>query len=100
MQVSLTITVFSISAAILIPFVGYLSDRFSRKAVIIPSFLLYGLGGLLAGFAAAFFSNAYVWILIGRAIQGIGASGTAPIEMALTGDSFKGGEQSRDLGMF
>lgn len=100
MQVSLTITVFSISAAILIPFVGYLSDRFSRKAVIIPSLLLYGLGGLLAGFAAAFFSNAYVWILIGRAIQGIGASGTAPIAMALTGDLFKGGEQSRVLGIF
>lgn len=100
MQVSLTITVFSISAAILIPFVGYLSDRFSRKTVIIPSLILYGLGGLLAGFAAAFFSKAYVWILVGRALQGIGASGTAPIAMALTGDLFKGGEQSRVLGIF
>lgn len=100
LQVSLTITVFSISAALLIPFVGYLSDRFSRKAVIIPSLLLYGIGGILAGFAAAFFSHAYVWILVGRALQGIGASGTAPIAMALTGDLFKGGEQSRVLGIF
>jgi ACDE family multidrug resistance protein len=100
LQVSLTITVFSISAAILIPFVGYLSDRFTRKAVIIPSLILYGLGGLLAGFAAVSFSHAYVWILVGRAIQGIGASGTAPIAMALTGDLFKGGEQSRVLGIF
>lgn len=99
MQVSLTITVFSIAAAIFIPIVGYLSDRFSRKIVIIPSLILFGLGGLLAGFGAASLSNAYVWVLIGRAIQGIGAAGTAPIAMALAGDLFKGGEQSRVLGI-
>lgn len=100
MQVSLTITVFSIAGAIFIPIVGYLSDRFSRKIVILPSLILYGLGGLLAGFAAASFSHSYVWILIGRILQGIGAAGTAPIAMALTGDLFKGGEQSRVLGIF
>ncbi|SER94604.1 MFS transporter, ACDE family, multidrug resistance protein [Gracilibacillus ureilyticus] len=100
MQVSLTITVFSIAGAIFIPIVGYLSDRFSRKLIIIPSLILFGLGGLLAGLAAAFFSNAYIWILIGRTLQGIGAAGTAPVAMALTGDLFKGGEQSRVLGIF
>src|SRR5699024_3439068 len=42
----------------------------------------------------------YVWILIGRTLQGVGAAGTAPIAMALTGDLFKGGEQSRVLGIF
>lgn len=99
MQVSLTITVFSIAAALSIPILGYLSDRFSRKVIIIPSLILFGLGGLLAGFGAASFSNAYVWILIGRVIQGIGAAGTAPIAMALAGDLFKGGEQSRVLGI-
>ncbi|MFD1363360.1 MFS transporter [Lentibacillus salinarum] len=100
MQVSLTITVFSIAGAIFIPIVGYLSDRFSRKAVILPSLILYGLGGLLAGFGAALFSHSYVWILIGRTLQGLGAAGTAPVAMALTGDLFKGGEQSRVLGIF
>jgi ACDE family multidrug resistance protein len=98
-QVSLTITVFSAAAALAIPVLGYLSDRFSRKAVIIPSLLLFGLGGLLAGFAASVFSNAYVWILIGRTLQGIGAAGTGPLAMALAGDLFKGGEQSRVLGI-
>ena len=100
MQVSLTITVFSIAAAIFIPVLGYLSDRFSRKVVIVPSLILFGIGGLLAGLGAAFFSHSYTWILIGRIIQGIGAAGTAPIAMALTGDLFKGSEQSRVLGIF
>lgn len=98
-KISLVITVFSIGAAIAIPILGYLSDRFTRKAVIIPALILYGSGGLLAGFAAAWFSNAYIWIMAGRVMQGIGAAGTAPIAMALTGDLFKGGEQSKVLGL-
>jgi ACDE family multidrug resistance protein len=99
LQVSLTITVFSISAAIFIPILGYFSDRFSRKIIILPALFLYGTGAILAGIAASTFSNPYIWILIGRTLQGIGAAGTAPIAMALTGDLFKGGEQSRVLGI-
>ncbi|WP_407933941.1 MFS transporter [Aquibacillus rhizosphaerae] len=98
-QVSLTITIFSITAAIFIPILGYFSDRFSRKVIIVPALILYGLGGLLAGMASAWFNSAYLWIMVGRAMQGIGAAGTAPIAMALTGDLFKGGEQSKVLGL-
>jgi MFS transporter, ACDE family, multidrug resistance protein len=98
-QVSLVISVFSISAAIMIPILGYLSDRFSRKAVVIPALILYGSGGILAGAASAWFSNAYTWVLAGRIMQGIGAAGTTSMAMALTGDLFKGGEQSKVLGL-
>src|ERR1700730_7469916 len=99
LQVSLTITFFSIAAAISIPVLGYLSDRYSRKIVILPALVIYGLGGLLAGFASSGFPGAYAWIMVGRTMQGIGAAGTAPIAMALTGDLFKGGEESRVLGI-
>ncbi|MFT4414108.1 MFS transporter [Fredinandcohnia humi] len=98
-QVSLVITVFSVAAAISIPVLGYFSDRFSRKAVIIPSLILYGTGGLIAGVASTWLSNPYFWIMAGRVMQGIGAAGTAPIAMALTGDLFKGAKQSRVLGL-
>lgn len=100
MQVSLTITVYSIASAIFIPILGYLSDRYTRKIIIIPSLVLFIIGGLISGFAAAMFSNAYAWIIIGRILQGIGAAGTASIAMALTGDLFKGQEQSHVLGIF
>ncbi|GGN61919.1 putative MFS-type transporter YitG [Oceanobacillus indicireducens] len=99
LQVSLTITVFSIAAAIMIPIVGYLSDRYSRKIIMLPSLILFASGALLAGLAAALFDS-YGWILVGRTIQGIGAAGSAPIAMALIGDLFKGGERSRVLGIF
>lgn len=98
-QVSLTITLFSAAAAVSIPILGYLSDRFSRKAVIIPALILYGSGGLIAGIASAWFSSPFLWIMIGRIMQGIGAAGTAPIAMALTGDLFDGGKESKVLGI-
>lgn len=100
-QSSLVISVFSISAAVTIPILGYLSDRFTRKAVVIPALTLYGLGGLLAGIAAAWFAqnHTFIWILIGRIMQGIGAAGTTSMAMALAGDLFEGGEQSKVLGI-
>lgn len=98
-QVSLVITVFSITAAAFIPIVGYLADRYSRKMIIIPCLILYGIGGLLAGFAAGFFNGAFFWIMTGRALQGLGAAGTGPIAMALSADLFKGAEESRVLGI-
>ncbi|MEB3100230.1 MFS transporter [Ferviditalea candida] len=96
-QTSLVITLFSLTAGIFIPIVGYLSDRFSRKAVIIPSLIVYGGAGILAGFGAIW--DSYTVLIIARAIQGMGAAGTAPIAMALVGDLYKGGTESKALGL-
>lgn len=98
-QTSLVITVFSIAAGIIIPLVGYLSDRFGRKKIIVISLIVYGLGGILSGFAAWKIDNAYTWIMIGRVIQGIGAAGTAYIGMALIGDLYSGALESKALGL-
>ena len=48
-QVGLIITFFSLPAGILIPFAGFLSDRFGRKIIIVPALFLYGFGGLVSG---------------------------------------------------
>ncbi len=99
-QVSLVITLFSVPAGLIIPLTGFLSDRFSRKKIIAPSLLLYGIGGLIGGLAAVLLKqNAYPLLLGGRVIQGLGAAGTAPIAMALVGDLFKGKERSKSLGI-
>ncbi|MGK5507562.1 MFS transporter [Brevibacillus formosus] len=99
LQSSLLITAFSIAAGIVIPFAGYLSDRFGRKIVIIISLALYGLGGLVAGLTALWLDQPYMAIMGGRVLQGIGAAGTAPIAMALVGDLFDGASESRALGL-
>jgi len=99
-EVSLVITLFSVPAGLIIPLAGFLSDRFGRKNIIVPSLILYGLGGIMAGLSAIYFkAEAYPWLLGGRIIQGIGAAGTGPVAMALSADLFTGRERSKSLGI-
>lgn len=88
-KVSMIITVYSIAAILLIPIAGYLSDRYGRKKVIIPSLFIAGIGGLVTGWASWSLEDPYSMILIGRVLQGIGSSGAAPVVLPLVGDLFK-----------
>lgn len=90
-RVSMLITVYAVVAIILIPFAGYLSDRFGRKAIIIPSLIIAAIGGAVSGLAAWLLSDgaAYWTIIAGRLLQGIGAAGAFPIVIPLVGDMFK-----------
>ncbi len=99
-QSSLVITVYSIVAIFLIPIAGYLSDRLGRKQVIIPSLVLTGIGGFIAGWASWQMDSGYWLLLIGRALQGAGAAGAFPIVLPLVGDMFKSeNDVSSALGM-
>ncbi|WP_404453554.1 MFS transporter [Virgibacillus necropolis] len=89
LQSSYIISVYSIVAIFLIPIAGYLSDRYGRKNVIIPSLFIAGIGALIAGWASWKMSDPFLFIIIGRVLQGIGASGTAPIVLPLVGDMFQ-----------
>ncbi|MFB9327182.1 MFS transporter [Paenibacillus aurantiacus] len=96
-QSSLVITLFSVAAGLIIPITGYLSDRYSRKKIILASLALYGVAGIVAGLGALWHS--YGVLITARAVQGIGAAGTSPIAMALVGDMYKDGEESEALGL-
>jgi len=88
-QTSMIITVYSIVAIFLIPVAGYISDHIGRKKVIIPSLLIAAVGGLISWWAAWKLTDAYWLILVGRALQGVGAAGAMPIVLPLVGDMFK-----------
>jgi MFS transporter, ACDE family, multidrug resistance protein len=87
-QSSLIITIYSILTIICIPIAGYLSDRIGRRNVVVPSLILAGGGGVVSGFAAGMGAEANLLIMVGRALQGIGATGAAPIVIPLVGDLF------------
>jgi ACDE family multidrug resistance protein len=100
LEVGLVITLFSVPAGLTIPLAGLLSDRLNRKWIIAGALTIYAVGGLIAGLSAIFLkTNAYLPIMVGRVLQGIGAAGTAPISMALASDIFTSNERSKVLGM-
>lgn len=88
MQVGLLVTAFSLPAGLLIPFAGLLSDRIGRKKIIVIALTVYGIGGLIAGLASMWLERPFLWVVVGRVIQGIGAGGTYQLAMALAGDIY------------
>jgi len=99
LQTSLVVTSFSVPAGLLIPFAGYLSDRYGRKPIMAPALIIFGVGALIAGFSVSFLGAlAYPGLLAGRIIQGTGAAGMAQLAMALTADIFRSGERAQVLG--
>jgi len=101
-QVSMIITVYGLIAIVLIPIAGYLSDRYGRKIIIMPSLLITAAGGGICVAAAWLMqgTSAYYVILAGRFLQGIGAAGAFPIVIPFIGDLFKDEkEASKGLGI-
>lgn len=102
LMVSMLITVYAVVAILLIPIAGYLSDRFGRKKIIIPSLIIAAAGGGVSAVAAWLMNGtgAYSVILAGRLLQGIGAAGAFPIVIPLVSDMFKEEEEvSKSLGI-
>ncbi|XID94676.1 MFS transporter [Paenibacillaceae bacterium WGS1546] len=100
-QASLIITVYAAVGILFIPIAGYLSDRFSRKAVILPSLLLVSAAGAGAGLVACSgMKHAYALILAARVVQGLGSAGCFPVVLPLVGDLFRREEDvSSGLGL-
>ncbi|MFC3748818.1 MFS transporter [Paenibacillus sp. GCM10012306] len=101
-QVSMIITVYGLIAILMIPVAGFLSDRYGRKVVILPSLMIAAVGGVVCVIAAWFMKgqSAYWVILSGRLLQGIGAAGAFPIVLPFVGDLFKDEKEvSKSLGL-
>ncbi|MFB6108355.1 MAG: MFS transporter [Haloplanus sp.] len=79
------------------PFTGRLSDRSGkRKAFVLFGLVLFGVGSA----SYPFLSN-YWWVLIARALQGIGAAFTVPATVALVNDFARSdSERGGNFGVF
>jgi len=79
------------------PFTGRLSDRVGRRKV----FVLFGLCLFGIGSAAYPFLTGYWWVLVARALQGIGAAFTVPATVALVNDFARSDrERGSNFGVF
>lgn len=90
----LIIAVFAIPGFFLIPFTGVLADRYGRKAILIPSLIIFTLGGL-----ACFFSTSYMSLLIARFVQGIGSASLGTLCSTITADTWEGHDRAKMMGV-
>jgi predicted MFS family arabinose efflux permease len=93
-QFGLLTSVFLWVYAVLSPFGGYFADRYSRKAVIIMSLLVWSGVTVWTGFVSSFGE-----MLAARAVMGISEACYIPAALALVTDYHKGGTRSLATGL-
>jgi len=71
-----------------------LSDLYGRRSIYMTTLAIFGVGSLVVSLA----QNLDI-LLLGRAIQGFGASGIFPVASAVVGDQFPPEKRGRVLGM-
>ena len=84
-QITLIVTAFLVPVAIGTPIFGFLADRFGKKKILIPSLLLFALGGVLCA-TAQDFRSLVEW----RCLQGLGAASLEAMVISSICDLYKG----------
>ncbi len=94
-QIGLALGIYGLTQGLLqIPF-GVASDRLGRKPVIVVGLLVMALGSFVAAAGAA--RSALDWIVVGRALQGMGAVSAAV--SAFIADSTRPAQRTKAMAM-
>lgn len=75
------------------PLVGWLSDRMSRKSLLIVSLIVFGVSG-----TSGYFAESFLQMFIGRAVLGLSIAGIKTATVAMVGDYYTGAERNRIIG--
>src|SRR6202012_629674 len=86
-------TVYLLTQAVTTPIYGRLADLYGRKPI-----LLFGLALFLIGSIACGLAPSMTWLIVFRAIQGLGAGAIAPVSRTLIGDVYHGAERAKMQG--
>ncbi|KAF7775591.1 hypothetical protein PCIT_a1809 [Pseudoalteromonas citrea] len=77
MWIGLAIGAYGLTQALLQIPMGWLSDKFGRKPIIIGGLIVFALGSVVAATAESIY-----WVTVGRALQGMGAIASALLALA------------------
>jgi EmrB/QacA subfamily drug resistance transporter len=79
------------------PLMAKLSDYFGRRAIYILDVALFALGSIVV--VSSGLGGGFALLLVGRAIQGLGAGGIFPVASAVIGDTFPPERRGSALGL-
>lgn len=92
-DIGLVMAAYSAPGIIFIPIMGILADRYGKKKVLLPSMLLFAVGGTACAVA-----NNTETLLLFRFLQGIGACALATINISWAVDLFEDDERIKIMG--
>jgi EmrB/QacA subfamily drug resistance transporter len=85
--------IFTLPFVILMPVYGRLSDGLGKRRLILSGVFIYVIGILMT-----LLSPSLGWLMMGRAIQGIGLAGMMPMSMALISSIYPTSQRGKALG--
>ncbi|MGI5218205.1 MFS transporter [Nocardia sp. CA-290969] len=86
-------SIYLLAQAVTVPVYGKVADMVGRKPVILFGIAVFALGSLLCGLAGSM-----VWLIVFRAVQGIGAGAIQPMTMTIAGDVYTLTERAKAQG--
>lgn len=93
-EAALLMVVFILCSLCSTALLANLGDRHGRRPVFLASVACFAAGSLLIALSPSFWM-----VLVGRAVQGIGAGGITPTASAVIGDAVAAKERGRALGL-
>jgi len=91
-----TFTIYVLFNLIGTPLMAKLSDTFGRRSIYVLDVTLFALGSLVVALTP---QNLFAMLLVGRAMQGLGAGGIFPVASAVIGDTFPSEKRGGALGL-
>ncbi|MEO6944055.1 MAG: MDR family MFS transporter [Lacisediminihabitans sp.] len=88
------ITVYILASTIMLPIYGKLGDLIGRKGIFIGAITIFILGSIVGGWA-----QDMTWLIIGRAVQGLGGGGLMVLSQAIIADVVPARERGRYMGI-
>ena len=88
------ITGYLLAETITTPIAGKMSDIYGRKPVFLLGMILFLGGSIFAGF-----SQSMEWLIVGRAVQGLGGGMLIPVAMAVVADLYSPQERGKMQGI-
>ena len=93
-EAALLMVVFILCSLCSTALLANLGDRHGRRPVFLGSVACFAAGSLLIALSPSFWM-----VLVGRAVQGVGAGGITPTASAMIGDAVAAHERGRALGL-
>lgn len=88
------ITVYILASTIMLPIYGKLGDLIGRKGIFIGAISIFILGSIIGGWAGDM-----TWLIIGRAVQGLGGGGLMVLSQAIIADVVPARQRGKYMGI-